>query len=78
MSVLIVLVVLTNVSSYLKIFITLLILEIEKKIYKTEEHPSVAVTMHSIADQLSNLGEYQKAHDHFVSVLGILSRMRIS
>ena len=57
---------------------TLLILEIEKKIFRTEEHPNVATTMHSIAQQLSNLGDYQKAHDHFVSVLGILSGMIIS
>ena len=28
--------------------------------------------MHSIAEQLSSMGEYQKAHDQFVKVLGSL------
>ena len=41
--------------------------------YGTQVNKSVATTMHSIAEQLSSMGEYQKAHDQFVSLLGSLS-----
>ena len=42
-------------------FITLLILEIKKKIYKTEEHPSVAITMNSIAQHLFKMKMFTQA-----------------
>ena len=41
-----------------------------KKIYKDTEHPSIATTFYSIAEQYSNLGQYEKALQAFQDVLG--------
>jgi tetratricopeptide (TPR) repeat protein len=43
---------------------------IYKKLYNTSDHPQVATAMYSIAQQLSNLGQYQKALEAFQEVLG--------
>ncbi len=45
-------------------------IEIETKIYKTTEHPDVATTLGNIAQQKSNLGDYQTAIEEFQKVLG--------
>ena len=45
-------------------------IEIQTKIYKTTEHPHVATTLALIAEQWSNMGEYQKALEQFKKVLG--------
>ena len=45
-------------------------IEIETKIYKTNEHPEVAKILSSIAQNRSNLGEYQRAIEEFEKVLG--------
>ncbi len=45
-------------------------IEIQIKIYKTVEHPSVATTLSIIAQQWSNMGDYQKALTQFEQVLG--------
>lgn len=44
--------------------------EIRTKIYNTSEHPQIATTLAQIAEQWSNLGEYQKALKQFERVLG--------
>lgn len=44
--------------------------EIEKKIFRTTDHPNVAITLGHIAAQWSRMGEYQKALDLFERVLG--------
>jgi hypothetical protein len=45
-------------------------IEIRTKIYKTKEHPQVATTLANIAEQRSNLGDYQGALEDFEKVLG--------
>ena len=45
-------------------------IEIFTKIYKTTEHPEVATTLANIAQQRSNLGDYQTAIEEFQKVLG--------
>jgi hypothetical protein len=37
-------------------------IEIQAKIYKTNEHPDLATTLDKIAKQRSNLGDYQKSN----------------
>ena len=41
-----------------------------KKIYNGTDHPDVANTFYSIAQQYSNLGQYEKALQAFENVLG--------
>ena len=48
-----------------------LTLGLYKKIYGTEEHPSIANTLYSIAQQYSNLGDYKKALEEFQRILGM-------
>jgi tetratricopeptide (TPR) repeat protein len=47
-----------------------LFLALRKKIYQDKEHPSIASTFYSIAQQYSNLGQYEKALQAFQDVLG--------
>ena len=49
---------------------SLLLLDIQIKIYKTRDHPKVATTLAKIAEQWSSMGEYQKALQQFEKVLG--------
>ena len=42
---------------------------INKKIYKTDEHPKVAKTLTQIAMQWKKMGDYQKALDQLERVL---------
>ena len=49
---------------------SLLLLDIEIKIYKTTDHPEVATTLGQIAQEWSRMGEYQKALQQFEKVLG--------
>ena len=49
---------------------SLLLLDIQIKIYKTTDHPEVATTLANIAEQWSIMGEYQKALQQFEKVLG--------
>jgi tetratricopeptide (TPR) repeat protein len=44
--------------------------DIFTKIYKTNEHPQVASTLYNIAQQRSNIGDYQRAIEEFEKVLG--------
>ena len=49
---------------------SLLLLDIQIKIYKTTDHPKVAIKLAQIAQQWSSMGEYQKALQQFEKVLG--------
>ncbi len=49
-------------------------IEIETKIYKTTEHPQVASTLFNIAQERSNLGDFQTAIEEFQKVLGKAQR----
>jgi hypothetical protein len=45
-------------------------LVIEKKIYDGTDHPSIANTLYSIAQQQGNLGQFEKALQGYEDVLG--------
>ena len=51
-------------------FIILFFLVFYKNIYKSNEHPSVANTFYSIAQQYSSMGQYEMALEKFHEVLG--------
>jgi hypothetical protein len=47
-----------------------LFLALQKKIYHDNDHPDIATTFYSIAQQYSNLDQYEKALQAFQEVLG--------
>ena len=45
-------------------------IDIQIKIYKTDEHPHVATTLSQIAQQWSKKGEYKRALKQFEKIYG--------
>ena len=45
-------------------------IELQRRIFKTDEHPSVAASLSCIAGEYSNLGDYRNALEQYEKVLG--------